>query len=135
MGMGTAPAHAWTITKENVAKICPKEFAELDAALSGDWDAFAMAIHVDDETAYEPFMEKWTALQKAFELATATPEDGTSGYSELELSIDYYSREDGDCYDDLETGCYFTVDGVTKLTCAGIRFEQYLTESSWTVFG
>jgi hypothetical protein len=51
------------------------------------------------------------------------------------LGIGYYSSDDGDRYDDLENGCYFSVEGVTQFTPAGKKFKERLAEKSWTIFG
>jgi hypothetical protein len=131
--MGSAPCHAWTITKENVAKLCPKEFAALDIAID-DWDSFAQAIEVEDqEVLTKKRLAKWETLQEAFEKATQT--DSDHRHDHLELSIGFYDPDSGDRYDELEAGCFFMVEGVTVLSPPGEKFKDILTEQSWTVFG
>jgi len=134
MGSGMAPCHAWTIKREDVLKLCPQEFMELNTAigtpLGDDWDEFAYDIELQDTEAYpEDVWNKWAALQEAFKKATRV------GDQCLELSIGYYDPESGDIYDELEAGCFFMVEGVTCLSPPGEKFKSMLTESSWTVFG
>jgi hypothetical protein len=133
MGMGTAPCHAWTISLDKLKTICPNEVAAIEFAFNdrgSNWDSFAL--EMEQEIGKEDFKSlhvKWEMLQKAFEIATKV------GESHLELAIGYYNDDDGDRYDDLEQGCYFTVEGVTQLTPAGEKFKECLQEQSWTVFG
>jgi hypothetical protein len=135
MGMGHAPAHAWTISLDGLRRICPSEAAACEKVFDEhgyDWDSFALALDKDDfEDVDDPevLAGHWEALQAAFKIAT------TVGQSALELGIGHYSAEDGDRYDNLEEGAYFTVEGVTMLTPAGEKFREDLQEESWTVFG
>ena len=62
---------------------------------------------LDDD---EQMDDAWEKLQAAFRKATKV------GQSHLELGIGHYSSDDGDRYDDLEQGCYFTVDNVPQFT-------------------
>jgi hypothetical protein len=133
MGMGAAPCHAWTITLDGLKAICPQEVEACENAFKDhglDWNSFALkneqGIWKEDP---KDLLKQWEALQKAFEMATKV------GESHLELGIGYYNDDDGDRYDDLEQGCYFTIENVTQLTPAGEKFKEYLEENSWTVFG
>jgi len=131
MGMGTAPCHAWTISLDVLKKICPTEVDACETvfnALGIDWAAFALGMTNDDHTA-ENMVTAWEGLQDAFKEKTEV------GTSNLELGIGHYSRDDGDRYDDLEDGCYFTVDNVTQFSPAGEKFREQLENKSWTVFG
>jgi len=133
MGSGTVPCHAWTITLDGLKAICPKEVQTCETAFKDkgfDWDSFALEMKQEiGKGEFNYLLKKWEQLQKVFEIATKV------GESHLELGIGYYSDDDGDLYDDLEHGCYFTVDDVTQLTPAGEKFKEYLKEKSWTVFG
>lgn len=135
MGMGYAPAHAWTISPDALRRICPSEVGTCERIFDDhgyDWDRFALALDkndfedVDDSAV---LCGPWEVLQAAFQTATAV------GDSALELGIGYYSADEGDRYDDLEEGVYFRVEGVTMPTPAGEKFKEDLQEKSWTVFG
>ncbi len=131
MGMGSAPCHAWTISLDGLKAICPKEVELCEAALEAlddDWNSFALAME-QEEQLDDATDDAWEKLQAAFKEATRV------GNSCLELGIGYYSADDGDRYDDLEPGYYFTVDNMTQLTPAGEKFKAYMEEKSWTVFG
>jgi hypothetical protein len=147
MGMGTAPCHAWAITLDGLKAICPKEVKACEtalkaafgvrrsAALDCDWDKFALGIQQEqfddlpDGTGPESMVKAWEKLQAAFKRNT------TVGKSHLELGIGHYSSDDGDRYDEIGQGCYFTVDNVTDFTPAGEKFRVHLEEKNWTVFG
>jgi hypothetical protein len=132
--MGSAPANAWTISLDALRRICPSEVSDCERIFSEhgyDWGSFALALEKDDfeNVNDEILCEPWESLQAAFKTATAV------GDFALELEIGYYSADDGDRYDDLEEGVYFTVEGVTMLTPAGQKFQADLQEKSWTVYG
>ncbi len=132
MGMGSAPCHAWTISLDGLKAICPEEVKACETVLeqSGcDWDSFALAVEQEELDDHSEIINAWEKLQAAFSKATKV------GKSHLELGIGHYASDDGDRYDDLEQGCYFTVDNVTQFTSAGKKFHAHLEERSWTVFG
>ena len=138
MGMGTAPCHAWVITLDGLKAICPKEVKACETALKAldcDWDKFALGMQQEqfddlpDSTGPESMVKAWEKLQAAFKKNTKV------GKSHLELGIGHYSSDDGDRYDEIGQGCYFTVDDVTQFTPAGEKFRVHLEEKSWTVFG
>lgn len=133
MGMGSIPCHAWTIGLDGLKAICPHEVEACETileALGHSWDSFALAVEKEESLDEDEQVENaWEKLQAAFSKATNV------GQSHLELGIGHYSTDDGDRYDDLEQGCYFTVDNVTQFTPAGEKFNAHLEEKSWTVFG
>jgi hypothetical protein len=138
MGMGTAPCHAWTISLDGLKAICPQEVEACEAAfktLGCDWDSFALGMEQEqfddlpENADAEEMVRAWERLQAAFKKKT------TVGKSQLELGIGHYSSDDGDRYDEIEQGCYFTVDDVTQFTPAGEKFRDHLEQKSWTVFG
>jgi hypothetical protein len=138
MGMGSIPCNAWTITLAGLKAICPGEVEACEMAFQRhgyNWDSFARAMHheefddIPDDADPQDMVNAWETLQAAFKKVTAV------GASCLELGIGHYCRDDGDRYDELEEGCYFTVDGVVQLTPAGERFKEHLEVKSWTVFG
>lgn len=133
MGMGSIPCHAWTISLDGLKAICPREVEVCEAildALGHNWDSFALAVEKEESLDEDEQIDNaWEKLQAAFSKAT------NIGKSHLELSIGHYSPDDGDQYDDLEEGCYFTVDNVTQFTPAGEKFKTHLEERSWTVYG
>jgi len=138
MGMGAISCDAWTITLAGLKAICPGEVEACEMVFQRhgyDWDSFALAMRqeefddLSDDFDPQDMVTAWAALQAAFQKATSV------GTSHLELGIGHYRREDGDRYDELEEGCYFTVEGVTQLTPAGERFKEHLEVKSWTVFG
>ena len=138
MGMGTAPCHAWTISLDGLKAICPQEVEACETAfkaLDCDWDSFALGMEQEqfddlpENADAEEMVKAWERLQAAFKKKT------TVGKSHLELGIGHYSSDDGDRYDEIEQGCYFTVDDVTQFTPAGKKFRDHLEQKSWTVFG
>ena len=76
----------------------------------------------------EKMVKAWGKLRAAFKRNTKV------GKSHLELGIGHYSSDDGDRYDEIGQGCYFTVDDVIQFTPAGEKFRVHLEEKSWTVF-
>ena len=130
MGMGSAPCHAWIISLDSLKAICPQEVEACEAALRSmgyNWDSFALAMgheNIDDSA----LLDSWEDLRVAFTKATQV------GKCYLDLGIGHYSSKDGDQYDELEDGCYFTVDNVTQLTPSGKKFREHLEEKSWTVY-
>lgn len=130
MGMGQSPCHAWIISLEGLKAICPKAVEVFEADLTElgfTWDSFAQDCEMEEAPDY--LLAQWEVLQKTFAAATIVDN------SHLELGISFYDREKGDLYDELESGCYFTVEGVTQFTDAGQKFKEHLQEQSWTVFG
>lgn len=133
MGMGSIPCHAYTISLDNLRAFCPDEVAECETLFgpAGEtWDTFARSAEFDEYSEAAPIMVAWKALQAAFARMSQTTVS-----SHLELGIGYYSEDDGDRYDDLEPGVYFSVDGMTQLTPAGKQFKDVVKEQSWTVYG
>ena len=124
MGMGAAPAHAWTISLDSLRRICPNDVAACEKVFAEhgyDWNSFALALDkndLGDVDDTETLCGPWESLQAAFKTATAV------GASALELGIGYYNAEDGDLYDELDEGAYFTVEGVTMLTPAGEKLRN-----------
>lgn len=47
----------------------------------------------------------------------------------------YYNDDDGDRYDDLDEGLYWSVDGVYEMTPEAKRIKDALTDVMWTVYG
>jgi hypothetical protein len=144
--MGTAPCHAWLISLDGLKAICPKEVEACETALKAldcDWDAFALGMEKEDfdlpeDANPESVVKAWEKLQAAFKKNTTVggrSPNATGGKSHLELGIGHYSSDDGDRYDEIGQGCYFTVDDVTQLTPAGETFRVHLEEKHWTVFG
>jgi hypothetical protein len=143
MGMGTAPASAWTISLNNLQALCPKEVAAINSfceELGISWDEVAMALGdpmvgpeaVDEFETPETFefLEKlWGNLATRFNHVTQV--DGAG----LDLYIGYYSQEDGDLYDSLEESFYFHLGGVQQLTPAGEKFQDQVSFEMWTQFG
>ena len=135
--MGSAPSHAWIISMDGLKTICPREVEACEVAMKAanfDWDKFALGMEKDDfdlpdGTDPESMVKAWENLQAAFKTNTKV------GKSHLELDIGHYSSDDGDRYDEIEQGCYFTVDNLTQLTPAAEKFRVHLEEKSWTVFG
>ena len=117
MGMGTAGAHAFVISLDELRKICPKEVHAVEDELT--WGDVAMEIN--DNTP--PLVE---ALVEAFNKAT-----------DLKLSIEHYDDETGDRYDEVDNtnGCVFCVDGMMQYTPAGEKYKDVIKEQNWTVFG
>ena len=137
MGMGSAPAHAWVISKDNLRALLPA-YVAFEALLSlhdKTVDDYALSISKDElledvsEEDNEAIDKAWGEVEAAFKTAT------TVGESSLELDIGYYNREEGDLYDDLEDGAYFTVDNVLDFTPAGNKFKDKLENASWTIYG
>jgi hypothetical protein len=132
MGMGSVPCHAWTISLDRLKAICPKGVKAFETVLEqhdSNWDSFALEVNQEELDDHSKLAQAWSKLQTAFSKATKV------GKSYLELDIGHYSSDDGDQYDDLEQGCYFTVDNVTQLTAAGKKFSAHLEQKNWTVFG
>jgi hypothetical protein len=133
MGMGTAACHAWTISKEGLEKVCPKEFKAIQDALDNEgmtWDEFALNREQDQVNGeVMDIGSLWEALQDSFQKATKVDD------SVLILYVGYYDADSGDRYDDLENGHYFYVDNVEQLTPAAKKIESFLTEKQWTIFG
>jgi len=159
MSMDSAPARAYTISEANLNSLCPKEFGVFkrlcDESPEGCIDGVAQQWSMDQivwresvgvkggvTTTFEESPEKekdleaaWKALEEAFTKVTATPDDLSSGDSELTLELSYYDKEKGGAYDDIgESQALFIVWGCVQLTPAAIRIQDKIEEQSWTVF-
>jgi hypothetical protein len=149
MGMGSYAVSSFVIGYDDLKKIVPEEiktieneqfFEEIGWRTIGQslaWDDMSMV----EETIYfhcpdhdpqvvEDISEKYDAhvvsLQNAFHKKTG-----------LTLYFDYYSKDDGDRYDEPndKDGCIFCVDGMMQLTPAGEKYKNIVTDRKWTQFG
>ena len=127
MGMGSCPNHGFSISIDNLRKLCPDELAELETQLEKEegisLDDFALSVCIDC-TPTDKASIAYEKLQDAFKAKT-----------NLELEIYYYNEDDGDRYDDMESGVNFLVHGVKDYTPAGLALKDMIEEKLWTVYG
>ena len=139
MGMGSAPASAWTISNENLRKIVPQEYDHLLSILESNdlnLDNIALSMQCDSKFSEDKNVDK--ALGYALDNLSTAFRDKTSmvnANSHLEITLNYYNSEDGDRYDELEDGAFWTVEGVEMLTPSGNKFREFLEFSRWTIYG
>jgi hypothetical protein len=139
MGMGTAPAHGFVISLDNLRELCPKEVEWCESLLKTHemgWGEYARMLAMEEETP-KYLDETVTALLQAFAERTAIflPKECTSEHLDLELC--YYDEETGDRYDELDhvDGCFFLVSGMVKPTLPGEKFKEFVSEQQWTQYG
>jgi hypothetical protein len=126
MGMGTGACYGWTISYDNLKKICPKEIADVESVKEfEDWGEVSRGIdYCEDLPAGVQ-----TAIQSLIEsFAKSTG---------LTLSFAFYNEDDGDRYDSVDEyeGCVFLVDGMWSYTPAGEKFKDVVKQQLWTQFG
>jgi len=138
MGMGTWGVNVEAISADNLKKICPEGFSELDEKLksvNASWGDLAMVLQyggggdcIEDaeEEDLTEIADLWAALCYDFEKKT-----------ELELSATHYDEGSGDRYDEAHDheGMIFTLDGVYKMTPAAERMKDMIEYSRFTVWG
>lgn len=125
MGMGTGACYGWTISYDNLKKICPKEIADVESVKEfEDWGEFSRDIELDDLPA---------GVQKATQSLIESFAKSTG----LTLSFAFYNEDDGDRYDEVDNyeGCIFIVDGMWSYTPAGEKFKDVVKQQLWTQFG
>ena len=139
MSYGACPAHAWTISVENLRKLVPKEYDELIAQLEkskddepDSLDLLAESFRMEEEVPQDT-VNAFEALIDAFKKATEVYR--ITGTSSLDLFLDRYDADMGGPYDDLEDGHYWAVGNVECKTPAGEQFANVLEEKTWVQYG
>jgi len=127
MGCGVVCYHNFTISLENLKKICAEEVQAIESHKDFEgWGSFAIGFESDYE--FNPLVRN---LFKSFKEKTSV------GDSCLELDIVYYDEDNGDRYDEVNSidGCVFCVHGVMRKSLPGEKFNEFLEENVWTQFG
>lgn len=138
MGMGTWGMQVESISADNLKKICPEYFNQLDKELSrinGSWGELAQGLaegYLGDflEEAEEVDLNEinnlWVALTVDFEKKTG-----------LELSATHYDEDNGDRYDEAHDhdGMIFTLGGVYQMTPAAEKMKDMIEHSNFTMWG
>jgi hypothetical protein len=139
MGMGYAGTHGWILTSADLKKICPDEFAAVEAALAliePDEDGpytlarYTQAIN-NGEVITGVIDEAIVNLDKAFVEKTKV------GDSKLHIYLGYYDADSGDMYDEMEDGEYWEVGGMEALTPAGAKLKEIsdVAHQAWVHLG
>lgn len=136
MGMGAMPCHGWTISQEHLQALLPEAWNELQQALQRygvTLEDLAQAIVQEEcvgnsEEAATELEELLEQLYQQFHVKTAIDE------SFLELELMHYDGGLGSCYDELESGANWLVNGVRHFTPAGKAFRDKVEPKSWTVY-
>jgi hypothetical protein len=144
MGMGSVPAHATCISKENLIELCPEQMGQLETRLNELGISLGQLAELLDETSasYKDHKSVGLEKQQSAELFNAwqavadefTEVTNTNGRG-LEVYICFYDPDRGDRHDEIDGNYYFSVEGVHQLTPAGQRFHEKLEDKMWTVFG
>jgi hypothetical protein len=139
MGMGYAATHGWILTSADLKKICPDEFAAVEAALelieSDEDGPYTLARYTQAITNGEVITgvidEAITALAKAFTEKTKV------GDSKLQIYLGYYDADSGDMYDEIENGEYWEIGGMEALTPAGVKLKEIsdVAHQAWVHLG
>jgi hypothetical protein len=147
MGMGAMPQSGYLISAENLQKISPAVAAAYTKLIEtlkirkfkvGDDDNYgnfepeidALAYCIEhEEHVDEDIVSDLLDLQNQFEKDTEV--DGAA----LHLSLMYYSRENGDRYDELNDGANWFVDRVEVKSAPGKKFEDLLEHRQWVIYG
>lgn len=137
MGMGTWGMHCESISADNLKKICPEHFNQLDKELSrvgSGWGDLAQGLQFDclgdyievDEDDLKVIKNLWGDLAVDFEKKTG-----------LTLSATHYDEDSGDRYDDANDheGMIFTLGGVYQMTPAAEKIRDMITHSNFTIWG
>lgn len=133
MGMGTFPNKA-TIMDKEFLKTLPTagpilttlytimEENDLEDRVLDD--NYCDLEHTDNDEVLNAVNKLLSDFQSAFEADTG-----------LTVYPFYYDEDDGDRYDDLEDGLYWSVSGVYQLTPAAEKFKDHIQDVQWTVYG
>jgi hypothetical protein len=137
MGMHQTPASGYTISLDNLRKLCPGGVDQLMSALEAEGLAlgeFARQTSMQEDVP-RPVVEAFDNLCYAFHQVTGV-EDSTGAFA-LDLELGYYDTDLGDGGDDVEhtDGAIFLVDGVVVRTPAGEKFKDMVNLNLWSVFG
>jgi hypothetical protein len=144
MGMGTFGVHLEAISADNLKKICPEAFSELESELNrigGKWSGLAQGLESHQSDCLSDYLEDieeedydYDVLSNLWLALTADFSRKTGG---LMLSATYYEESMGDRYDEPfdHDGMIFTLDGVYQLTPAAEKIKDMIVRSSFTVFG
>lgn len=130
--MGNAASSGYMMTVNNVAQI-----------LGEDWDNFLELLEQEettlDEVAYDSMggnvIGNETIDQAIANIYSIFQDKTTVGNSFLSIELDYYDRDMGDRYDDMEEGGFFWVSGNKRNTEAGDAFKQYIDYANFVTFG
>jgi hypothetical protein len=152
MGMGNFACDGFTISYDNIKKMCP---AEIEAIENGPhwkylgWGELAKGIDFQDEETIadvfldaededcvseeqsKEFAKEYVKLVKQLEEAFEKKTDG------LTLFLSHYNEDEGDRYDsvDHKDGCIFMVDGMVDYTPAGEKHKDIVKKNRWVQFG
>lgn len=127
MGMGTGACYGWTISYDNLKKICPEEIAAVEAEADKDfedWGGISRGIEFDE-------------LPAGVQTAVHSLIESFAKSTGLTLSLAFYNEDDGDRYDEVDQheGCVFIVDGMWAYTPAGEKLRSVVKQQLWTQFG
>ena len=130
MGMEPYPASGYVISWDKIKELCPIQAERLESACESE------GISLDEYAAEEPNPDGegavdicFSALLEEFEKITEVNGMG------LELNIFHYNSEDGGRYDELKDGANWSVEGMTTLSPAGVKFNNLVGFQRWTVLG
>ena len=122
MGMGHVGATVMVPSTEWLKNIVGKELQNFYNSLEKDcWTIEEIAMDAQNTSSvYDRYMQP---LQKAFTEKTG-----------LTLHLGYHDPDSGDCYDDIEYE-YWYIEGMYQLSPAGEKYQQFITQKSFVVFG
>lgn len=134
--MGIGACSGWTISYDDLKKICPKELDLIESDSEFDTD-----IRVYD---FQFFGGNWGEVARGFEMDELTDSIKKSvddlirkffNNTGLTLSLGFYNEEGR--YDEVDSheGCVFFVDGMVALTPAGEKFKNVVRQQLWTQYG
>lgn len=152
MGMGNFACDGFTISYDNIKKLCPAEIKAIESGPLFDrvgWGEISKAIEWQDEQSLaeefwsvqddpplpdeqcmkyaKQYVKLVKELCKAFKAKTGG----------LELFLSHYNEDEGDRYDSVEhkDGCIFMVGNMMDYTPAGKKFKRIIKKNRWVQFG
>ena len=144
MSSGYSPCHITKISMENVEKLCPGAYVRFWVVMeTHDIDArwaFEEFLTQNDDCPPQPTEEEFTAMTELWEAWEKLQEDfarvtKVANGSHLDLFTGYYDSENGDCYDEIEDGPFFCVEGAFVRSQAGETFKDMLEDTFYVNFG
>ena len=129
MGMGYSASAGYTLSIENIKKLLPEQYKELEKCIEEEEQDIESFFMYYQDFEGEKSLEALEKLCKSFEELTTVRNEC--------LTIEPFfhdSDNEGDRYDDIN-GAFFIVGNVLKPTAPYLKFTEYIEHSSWVSFG
>lgn len=151
--MGSYACGAFVISYDELKKICKREIEVIESNKyfpEFGWGGIAKWLTWDDDDEIKDVIFDYVESEDTFECERVANDtiiwlveqidylkSSFNRQTGLTLYFDAYDEHNGDRYDcanDYE-GCIFCVDGMVKLTPAGEKYKDIISERKWVQFG